>query len=237
VFNPSQRHQFQARATANKRAEIQFYGDVGPSEWGMIDEKAFADALKGMGDVEVIDLRINSAGGSAFSGVAIYNQLMRHPARIEVTIDGLAASIASVVAMAGDSVTMGAGTQMMIHDASVFSWGNAAELRRNADLLDSISGDLAAIYARRTGRPVGELRDLMKAETWFTAEEAFKAGLADTVLEDATAQAHLEPVEAARFRHPPKALLTPRQTVDLAVAKSRIASIAQRTGHRAKAGA
>lgn len=237
MFNPSQRHQFQARATAAKRGEILFYGDVGPSDWGMIDEKTFADALKGMGDVEVIDLRINSAGGSAFSGLAIYNQLMRHPARIEVSVDGLAASIASVIAMAGDDVRMGEGSQMMIHDASVFAWGNADELRRNADLLDSISGDLAAIYARRTGRPVAEMRDLMKAETWFTAEEAFKAGLADTVVEDATAQAHLEPVEAARFRHPPKALLTPRQTVDQTVARARIAAIAQKTGHRAKAGA
>ncbi|MEI6317425.1 MAG: head maturation protease, ClpP-related [Pseudomonadota bacterium] len=204
----------EARASSKPdTGEILLYADVGPYEWGMVDERSFADALKQLGDVKTINLRINSAGGSAFSGVAIYNQLKRHPARVEVDVDGLAASIASVIAMAGDEIRMGEGAQMMIHDASSLSWGNAESMRRTADLLDTISGDLAEIYARRSGRSVAEIRDLMKAETWFTAAQAVDAKLADVVTA-VPVQARMDPQVAARFRYPPKNLLSPRQTVD-----------------------
>lgn len=214
----------QARATAKDRGELLLYGDVGPSEWGMIDERAFADQLKSLGDVKTIELRINSPGGSAFSGIAMYNQLMRHPARVEVHVDGLAASIASVIAMAGDDIVMGEGAQMMIHDASSIAWGNAGEMRKTADLLDSISEEIALIYARRTNRPVAELRDAMREETWFTGEAAVEARLADRVVAGQPVEARLEPDVAARFRRPPKALLSPRAQHSA----SRIASIAER---------
>jgi ATP-dependent Clp protease, protease subunit len=193
----------------------------------MADEKSFAEALAKLGDVKTINLRINSPGGSAFSGVAIYNQLKRHPARIEVDVDGLAASIASVIAMAGDEVRMGEGAQMMIHDASSFSWGNADAMRRQADLLDQISSDLAEIYARRTGRTATEIRDLMRAETWFTAKQAVEHKLADAVsAEEVTA--HLSPEIAARFKHPPKQLLAPREVIDMAKQRGKAESLVAR---------
>jgi len=225
-------HLIQAKA-ANKVGELLLYGDVGPSEWGMIDERSFADALKSLGDVSTINLRINSPGGSAFSGIAMYNMLMRHPARVVVDVDGLAASIASVIAMAGDEIRMGDGAQLMIHDASSIAWGNAAEMRRTAELLDSISGDIASIYARRSGRPVDELRALMQAETWLGAQESVDAKLADSVTAGPSVTASLTDAEAARFKHPPKALLTVRDQHSA----SRIASMAARAARYATAGA
>ena len=218
------RYEIVAKASGPKRGELLLYGDVGPSDWGMIDEKSFADALKSLGDVAAIDLRINSAGGSAFSGIAMYNQLMRHPASVTVHVDGLAASIASVIAMAGESLVMGDGAQLMIHDASSLAWGNAAEMRRTADLLDSVSGDIAAIYARRSGRAVDDIRTLMQAETWFGAQEAVDAKLATAVAAGESVTASLTESEATRFKHPPKELLG----VKAQHAASRIASMAAR---------
>jgi ATP-dependent protease ClpP protease subunit len=224
-------HPKQILARAGKEpatGEMLLYGDIGPAEWGMIDDKAFADELKKLGDVKTIQLRIDSAGGSAFTGISIYNQLQRHPARIEVTVDGIAASIASIIAMAGDTITMGEGAQLMIHDASTISWGNAAEMERTAVLLNSISGELAKIYARRSGRHEAEFRTLMRAETWFTADEAVAAQLADRVSHEIHAAAYLDKHIAARFRHTPKALLTPRETVDNAAARASVSTMAAR---------
>ena len=215
---------FQAKATA-KVGEIVLYADIGPSDWGMIDGKTVSAALKELGDVEIINLRIDSAGGGVFDGMAIYNQLKRHPATVHVTVDGLAASIASVIAMAGETITMGEGTQLMIHDASTFAWGNAGEMRKTADLLDSISGDIAEIYARRSGRSVAEVRELMRNETWLRAQEAVDAKLADSVIAGAPVEAHLSDEQAARFKHPPKSLLARARDQHSA---SRVADMAAR---------
>lgn len=218
----------QARATASKAAEILLYDDIGPSEFGLIDEKSFAEVLAKVGDATVINLRINSNGGSAFPGLAIYNMLKRHPARVEVDVDGLAASIASIIAMAGESIRMGEGSQIMIHDASTFAWGNARELIRTAALLDSMDADLADIYARRTGKPAAEIRDLMHAETWFGAQAAVESGFADALNDSAPVQVRLEPQAAARFKHPPKQLLAPREVIDMAKQRARSASLVAR---------
>jgi len=207
------------RKPAAEAAEVLLYGDIGPAEWGMIDDKAFAEQLRSVGDAKTIRLRIDSAGGSAFTGISIYNQLKRHPARVEVSVDGISASIASIIAMAGDQIVMGEAAQMMIHDASTITWGNAAEMLRTADILDSLSGDLAGIYARRTGRSVDEMRDLMRNETWFTAEDAVAARLADRAVVVSDVKAHLEPAEAARFRHPPKSLLSAQLGMERSAAR------------------
>lgn len=216
-----------------ERGEILLYADIGPAEWGLYDDARFGAELKQLGDVKAIDLRINSAGGSAFTGLSIYNQLKRHPARIDVHVDGLAASIASVIAMAGESVKMGEGARIMIHDASSIVWGNEAEMKRQAELLGSISEDIAQIYARRTGRPVAELRKAMREETWYSAQEAVDAKLADEVVAGAPVEAHLSPEEALRFKHPPKDLLATRQIH----AEARIADLAARAARYARAGA
>ena len=156
-------------------AEVHIYDEIG--YWGT-SAKDFAQQLAEL-DVDRIQLRINSPGGNAWDGVAIMNTLRRHRARVEVTVDGIAASAASLIAMAGDHIVMNRSAQMMIHDTSGMAWGNAATMRETADLLDKLSDSYADAYAKRAGGTRGEWRDVMRAETWYTAEEAVLAGLAD----------------------------------------------------------
>jgi ATP-dependent protease ClpP protease subunit len=127
---------------------------------------------------DTINLHINSPGGNAFAGVQIYNTLKESPALVNVIVEGMAASAASVIAMAGDTVTMATGSSLMIHDAMSLCYGNAAEKRKDADLLDGVSANLADIYAERAGQDAAHWRDLMLAETWFHGQEAVDVGLA-----------------------------------------------------------
>lgn len=131
-------------------------------------------AVKG----DAIEVRLNSPGGDYFDGVAIANALARHPAQVTVHVDGLAASAASVIAMAGDHVVMHPGAQMMIHDALTMTIGNAEVHDKTRTLLDSASQDIAALYASRAGGDQETWRTAMLAETWYTATEAVTAGLA-----------------------------------------------------------
>lgn len=128
-----------------------------------------------------IDLRISSPGGEIFDGIAIHNALRAHSAYVTTYVDSLAASIASVIALAGDRVVMLPHSQMMIHDASGLCLGNAADMQEMADLLDRQSNNIAAIYAEKAGGRVDGWRKRMKSETWYTAKEAVEAGLADEV--------------------------------------------------------
>ena len=169
----------EAKATSAEQAEtvaeVHIYDEIG--YWGT-SAKDFAQQLAEL-DVDRIQLRINSPGGNAWDGVAIMNTLRRHRARVEVTVDGIAASAASLIAMAGDHITMSRSAQMMIHDGSAMAWGNAATMRETADLLDKLSDSYADAYAKRAGGSRSAWRDVMRAETWYTAEEAVLAGLAD----------------------------------------------------------
>ncbi len=128
-----------------------------------------------------INVRINSPGGAVFEAIAIYNALVSHSATINVYVDSLAASAASVIAMAGDKITMMVGSQLMIHDAMGVEMGNAAELREFADFLDKQSDNIASIYAEKSGGKAEDFRALMLAETWMFPEEAVELGLADVV--------------------------------------------------------
>lgn len=169
----------EAKATAEDDAEssadVHIYDEIG--YWGT-SAKQFAADLAAL-DVDRINLRINSPGGAAWDGIAIMNSLRRHRAHVDVTVDGIAASAASLIAMAGDHITMNQSAQMMIHDASGLAWGNAQTMRETADLLDKLSDSYADAYARRAGGTRAQWRDVMRAETWYTAEEAVLAGLAD----------------------------------------------------------
>lgn len=136
-----------------------------------------------------IEVQINSPGGDVFDGIAIFNALRAHPATVTTRVDGLAASIASVIAQAGDRRTILSGGQMMIHEAWGLSIGPAADHREMADLLDKQSGVIASIYAERSGRDQDEFRQMMGSETWLTADEAVDAGLADEVVNPSSAQA------------------------------------------------
>lgn len=128
-----------------------------------------------------IEVHINSPGGDVFDGIAILNMLRGHPATINVIVDGLAASAASFIAMAGNTITMMPNSQMMIHDASGICMGNHADMTAMAELLDKCSDNIASIYAGRAGGTVTDWRTLMRAETWLSAEETVDVGLADMV--------------------------------------------------------
>jgi ATP-dependent Clp endopeptidase proteolytic subunit ClpP len=128
-----------------------------------------------------MDLHINSPGGEVFDGIAIYNAIKNHPADVTVFVDGLAASAASFISMAGDKVIMTRNSEMMIHDAHGLVIGNSADMRELADLLDKMSDNIADIYMQKAGGTVSSWREAMKTETWYSADEAVKAGLADEI--------------------------------------------------------
>lgn len=165
-------------AVGSPEADLWVYDEIGM--WGL----AATDLVRDLGDVKagVINLHINSPGGEVFDGIAIYNALRAHPAAIHVVIDGLAASIASVIAMAGDTVRIAPNATVMIHEGHMVAIGDAAEMRKAAELLDRCSNNIASIYATHAGHDVEHWRGLMRAETWFNAKEAVASGLADEVL-------------------------------------------------------
>lgn len=161
-------------------AELFIYDTIG---FGGLTSNDFKEQLAGLGNVNEIDVHINSGGGDVFQGIAIGSLLKKHPATINVFIDGLAASIASVIAMAGDTITIAESALMMIHEGHAGLVGEADELRKEADLLDKINSLIAALYADRTGKPVDDIRQLMSDETWFSAQEALEIGLVDFISE------------------------------------------------------
>lgn len=175
---------FEILAKADRHAEVLLYDEIGG--WG-VSAREFARELRDL-DVDVIDLRVNSPGGSVFDGIAIMNTLRRHKARVDVTVDGLAASAASVVAMAGDHIVMNRGSELMIHEAWGFAAGDAKTMREMGDSLDKASGSIADVYASRAGGEAAVWRERMLAETWYTAEEAVLAGLADEWVDAPAAQ-------------------------------------------------
>ncbi|MFI9200168.1 head maturation protease, ClpP-related [Streptomyces sp. NPDC053048] len=180
---------YRIRNLADGAAEVAIYDEIG--YFGVTASDFIAD-LKAL-DAPEISLRINSPGGEIFDGIAIMNALRSHRARITTYVDGLAASIASVIAMAGDRIVMQPHSQMMIHDGSGLCIGNAGDMREMAELLDRQSDNIASIYAERAGGTVKQWRTRMLAETWYSAAEAVEAGLADEV---AKPQRREEPDEA-----------------------------------------
>lgn len=158
------------------RAKVRIYDAIGG--WWGTNASEFVAALDAL-DVDELDLHINSPGGAVWDGLAIMNSLKAHRARVTATVDGLAASAASIVAMGADEVVMAEGSQMMIHKSSGGSWGNADTMREMAVILDKIDLNGAAIYARKAGGSPTSWLDLMAAETWYNAAEAVAAGLAD----------------------------------------------------------
>ena len=160
---------------------VDIYDDIGGGGW--FDEgltaKSFAaqmSAVKGP-----LEVHINSGGGDVFDGVAIGNAIRKHKGTVTTVVDGIAASIASVIAQAGQDRVMQPGSMMMIHDASTLCWGDEAEMVKTAAVLSKNSDNIAQIYAERSGGTPAQWRETMKQETWYTADEAVSAGLADRV--------------------------------------------------------
>lgn len=153
-----------------------------------VSAQEFADEIKSL-DVDQLDVRINSPGGSAFDGIAIFNALKRHPANVTTYNDGLAASAASFIAQAGDKRVTSKYAETMVHGPSAISIGNADDMRAVAEQLDKLGGNMAQLYADAAGGSVKSWMAVMDAETWYTGAEAVKAGLFDEVAEDSNADA------------------------------------------------
>lgn len=173
------------RSAAKADGEIEVLGEIGDSGWGAecTTAKMVKDQLKAIGKAPVL-VTINSPGGDAFEGIAIYNLLREHPAKVTVNVLGLAASAASIIAMAGDTIKMGSAAFLMIHSSSGIVIGNEADMREFAALLASIDAAVAKLYAARTGKPEAEMIAMMQKETWLTADEAVKSGFADVAVAD-----------------------------------------------------
>lgn len=232
VFNavpaPSTAGGYSMKAKGKSEAEIILYGDVGDSWFGGVTAKQFADDLKAVGKVDTINLRINSAGGDVFDGLTIYRLLVDHPARVVTHIDGLAASIASVIAMAGNEIRISESGFLMIHNAWGISIGQADDMRTMADLLDKTTGSIRDVYVARTGNEAAPVEKWMDEETWFTAAEAVENGFADSVSESLRIAARVDPAKH-RFRHPPKAIAG---TPNLDAARQRIARMKTQLARR-----
>lgn len=162
-------------------ATIRIYGPI--DSWGGLwgvsakDVSSVLDDLDG--SIETIQVRLNSPGGEAFEGVAIMNLLRAHSGRTVAVVDGLAASAASIIATGCDELVMSPGTELMIHNPISFAYGDADEMDKTGRMLESLSNTLASVYAAKAGGDLASWRALMAAETWFTADEAVEASLAD----------------------------------------------------------
>lgn len=190
--------------------EIRLYDSIDSwGGWFGISATEVVSALDSMGDIEDLTVRINSPGGDVAEGIAIYNVLVDHPARVTMLIDGAAYSAASFIAMAGDTIKANRGAEFMIHDAWALWAGDAADMRSFADRLDNRSAAIAEIYAARAGGTPAKWRERMVTETWAEAAEAVKLGLADEMVPykskpDSKASNDSPMWNADDFRTPPK---------------------------------
>ena len=171
-----------------KSADVYIFDYIGGWE---ISAKRFIEQLKEL-DVEQINLHINSPGGAVFDGIAIQNVLKHHQATVTVCIDGIAASIASVIALAGDEVHIADNAYVMIHNPTSIIYGDAKDMVKEAELLEKISDGIAGDYAKKMGISVEDARELMDEETWYLGREAVDAGFADATFEGSKVAAHFD---------------------------------------------
>lgn len=206
---------------ASKSAEIWLYGDIGQDWFGDgVSAKTFADDLRALGAVDTIDLRINSYGGVVTDARAMYTLLVQHKAKIITHIDGIAASAASVVALAGNEIEIAEGGFFMIHNARGGMYGQAEDMRQAARVLDLMNGTIRDTYAARSKQPDQQIQTWMDEETWFNGTDAVKHGFADRVVENMRVAASASVRVPERFRNLPAALTRP----DLAEARALINS-------------
>ncbi|MBG2802683.1 Clp protease ClpP [Proteus mirabilis] len=203
---------FRMQAKEDQTADIYIYDEIGG--WG-ISARRFTEDLLSLGNLSHINLHIHSPGGEVFDGIAIYNQLKNHSATITVYIDGLAASMASVIAMVGDTVIMPKNAMMMIHKPWGVSWGDANDMREYADLLDKLENVLIPAYVAKTGKTTEEMTAMLEQETWLDGDECVEHGFADKVIEPVKAMASLTSKRIEEFSSMPSAIknqITPKNT-------------------------
>jgi len=174
---------YKIKAKSNKSAEIHIYGDIGESWWGeSITARQFVKDIAAL-DVDSLTVRINSYGGSVADGIAIYNAIKRHKATTTVVIDSIAASVASLIAMAGDTVEMAENALMMVHAPWSYASGNAVDFREAADMLDKFASAMSSSYASKTGKTTDAVMIWLTdgEDHWFTAAEAQAENLVDNI--------------------------------------------------------
>lgn len=171
------------RAAGQGKGELQLYGIIESETWwgDEVTPQTFKSEMDALGDISELNVYINSDGGDVFAGQAIHSMLKRHKAHVNVYIDGIAASIASVIAMAGDTVYMPRNSMMMIHSPWTIAMGNATDFRKMADDLDAARESMIAAYQDKSGMEREELIALLEAETWLSAERAIELGFADEI--------------------------------------------------------
>lgn len=209
------------KALDERTGELTIYGEISDVTWwgDEITPKQFKEELDALGDIDTLNIYINSYGGDVFAGQTIYSMLKRHKAQKNVYIDGVAASIASLIAMAGDKVIMPANAMMMVHNpwATIgVAAGNAEELRKFAedvkklaDDLDKIRDSMVVAYESHSALTKDEIIELLDAETWLTAEECLEYGFADEIEEAKEAAAYVDEKYFSVYRNIPKELKQP----------------------------
>lgn len=203
---------FEIKMKANapdKCCDVWMYGDIGGGFWSDsgVSAKTFGEDLAAMGKLDTINCYVNSGGGDVFEGLAIYNIMARNPAKKNVHVDGLAASIASIICMAGDTITMASNAFMMIHDPWTMAMGDSGDMREMADRLDAVKCQLVDTYAKRTGMKSADVASLMGEETWMNADDAVAKKFATGKTE---AVAMAASIAGFRFKNTPKALTEPQ---------------------------
>lgn len=199
----------------DNEAEILIYEQIGADWYGEgVTAKRFADDLRAMGDVSAINVRINSPGGDVFDGLAIYTQLTQHKAPVNVFIDGLAASAASFIAMAGDTIKIAENGMFMIHKAWSMAVGNSDDMMKVADTLSKVDDTIALTLQKRSGQTEDDIRKWMKDETWMSGQEAVDRGFADGLMEAKKVEARFKML--ASFKNAPDSLTAKEETASQA---------------------
>jgi ATP-dependent protease ClpP protease subunit len=201
--------------SGDDEAEILIYGDIGYGWYDAgITGETITKEIKEI-DADTIHVRINSGGGLVFEGMAIYNALARHDAKIIMHVDSIAASIASVILMAGDEIHIAEGAHVMIHKPWSFAMGDASAFRKEAEILDKLEKGIIDIYEARTDAKRADLEKWVAAETWFTGQEAVDAGFADAMT---PAKKKSKPANSAMFnlfKNAPRNLLAASDTPEI----------------------
>ena len=195
---------------ANDVADLYLYIEI--ASWGAggyaHSAKSFKEELDDLGEIKVLNVYINSPGGDVFEGITIYNMLKRHKAHVNVYVDGLAASIASVIAMAGDTIIMPSNSMMMVHYPWTWGSGNAKDFKKLADDLDKIGESVIESYLNKVGDKTDKdtIVDLLDKETWLTAQECLDYGLCNEVVEEKQIAASVNTDILSRYKNTPKNL-------------------------------
>ena len=201
-FKPQAKRNYRVENKTDQEATIYIYDEIG---WFGVEA---TDFVKDLNDIkaETIHVRLNTPGGNVFDGTAIANAIKQHKSKTIIHIDGLAASIGSIIAISGDETRMAENAFFMFHETWTITIGNADNLREEAELLDKIDGVIAKQYAKKMNKKEDETLDFMKAETWWTAEEALEMGMIDSIEEDKEEKASATIFDLSVFANVPDAL-------------------------------